>query len=794
MKHKSLLILLLAGGVVLLGAAVALFFILSPGAEPPSPALDLSALTLPPSLEDVSALYPQIAPLLNDAQLGSVYKEFLVAYMEGGREAAMQLAQKRGLFTPDGKNLRVTLVLDTGDNTALVEELRAAGIEVVSAYQDRVNISVPLALIEEQFLAPEGGAGSALIFQQLTQLEHVIAVRMPETRKPEGRTLQEGVTGEGVALIGADAWHAAGFTGAGVRIGVLDLGFSGYEALLGTELPAEVTVNTFGWYDAAEVHGTACAEIIHEVAPEATLFFAWYDGSDAALGEAVQWLREQGVNIISHSVGAVISPRDGTGWGTQLVEETAAEGILWVNSAGNEALVHHRAVFTDEDGDGYHEFTTGDEVMAIYSVDEIEVYLIWQDAWNRPTQDLELLVVNAQGDVLATSEEPQSGEPGQRPAEALWVQTNGKTVYAVVQAYSVTAPVTFDIFVHGGGAEVDLPTISYSVSSPGDAVSALTVGATNWWDDTLADYSSQGPTTDGRLKPDIAAPAGVSGATYGKSAFDGTSASTPHVAGAAALIWQANPGFTRDQVKDYLLANALDFGPAGPDTAFGYGRLHLPAPQPAAVLPPTPITPGAEMPFYPTATPAPYATLEPPTKSPSSGRTSSPAVAVLGWLIGGLGCTGAGLLLAAAVIVVRGGRSRPAPVLPPAAFVHPGSGGPSYGRAEPAPVPPQPATFAPPRPVTPPAAPAPPSPFPPAPAAADLPPTQRVGAAPQPAADAHAGAPVCAVCGATARPGARFCAVCGSPLDFKTPVQLCRRCGAELRPNSRFCPRCGEPV
>lgn len=764
MKPKPLLIVLLSVGLLLLGAAVVLFLVFFRDA-PVSRVPDLSKLTPPPSLAELAEAYPEIAPLLNDAQLDAVYKEFLIAYQEGGREAAAVLAQERGLLTPDGLHLRVTLVLDTEDNTTLTAQLREAGIEVVSAYRDRVNIAVPVALIEAQFM----GQDHAAIFQQLTELEHVIAVRLPETRKPDSFNPGGRILGEGVTLVGADAWHAAGFTGAGLRIGVLDLGFAGYEALLDVELPATVSLETFGWYDAAEVHGAACAEIIHEVAPEATLFFAWYDGSDAALGEAVEWLRAQRVNIISHSVGAVVSPRDGTGWGTQLVDEAAAEGILWVNSAGNEALAHHRATFTDTDGNGYHEFSRGEEALPVYSLDEVELYLVWEDDWRRPVQDLELLVLDAQGNVLATSEDAQDGTPGQRPAEIAWVRTDGDTVYAVVQSYVVSRDVTFDIFVHGSGAEVAQPSSRYSVSSPGDAVNAFTVGATNWWDDRLAEYSSQGPTTDGRLKPDLAAPAGVSGATYGQSAFDGTSASAPHVAGVAALVWQAHPEFSRQQVADFLRANALDFGPAGPDTGFGYGRLQLPVAPQSAVMPPTPTAPAVAPAPLPTSTPAPFATLEAPSAAPP--EASSAGLALLGWAIGGLGCAGAGLLLTAVVVVVRG--RRPAPVPSPLVY--------------PVPV----------RPAAPPARPALPLQMP---SSLELPPTERPvpgpgpSAGPKPVVEAPRAVQVCAVCGVAARPGARFCAACGSPLDFKSPVRFCRCCGTGLHPNSRFCPKCGTGV
>ena len=46
------------------------------------------------------------------------------------------------------------------------------------------------------------------------------------------------LTTEGVAASGADRWQEAGFYGQGVKIGIIDVGFGGYEELIGTELPA----------------------------------------------------------------------------------------------------------------------------------------------------------------------------------------------------------------------------------------------------------------------------------------------------------------------------------------------------------------------------------------------------------------------------------------------------------------------------------------------------------------------------------------------------------------------------
>jgi subtilisin family serine protease len=85
-----------------------------------------------------------------------------------------------------------------------------------------------------------------------------------------------------------------------------------------------------------------------------------------------------------------------------------------------------------------------------------------------------------------------------------------------------------------------------SITDPGNAESAITVGATHRRDAHtygVSYFSSRGPTGDGRLKPDLVAPGEKILSTVPDNAddrLDGTSMAAPHVSGAAALIMERN--------------------------------------------------------------------------------------------------------------------------------------------------------------------------------------------------------------------------------------------------------------
>lgn len=119
------------------------------------------------------------------------------------------------------------------------------------------------------------------------------------------------------------------------------------------------------------------------------------------------------------------------------------------------------------------------------------------------------------------------------------------------------------------------------ISIPADAFDILTVGAVDN-DRLVANFSSRGPTTDGRVKPDVSAVGlGTIGLDVGGEnvgPINGTSFSSPLVAGLTACLWQLHQDRTAHVIMDAIRRSASQF--SHPDNDLGYGipdfwRAHL---------------------------------------------------------------------------------------------------------------------------------------------------------------------------------------------------------------------------
>ena len=471
----------------------------------------------------------------------------------------------------------VILVPHLGQASASIDtsSLATLGGRVLAQSKSLMRVSVP--------------ASSLLA---VSELPGVRFVRRPYRPHAQQETWSEG----GWSIKAYDnAYDNYYVRGQGVRVAIIDLGFKGARHLSG-DMPARWWSHDFtgeGIYtDDESVHGTACAEIIHDVAPEAEFYL--YKVRDLLdLENAKDRCIQNGVDIISHSMSSLgTGIGDGKGIACDIVNDAADKGILWVNSAGNSAKSHYYQPWSDSDSDGNHNFKDTDETLEFEAEKgtEISVYLTWND-WpeTRDDYNLHLFFSNPSGDpeldLVAKSTNIQSSSGG-KPVEVIEYNAERSGQYHIVVTKSQDARSRrLKIWSLNRNLDFEYSSPERSIGIPADAEGAMSVGAIYYGHYNLgriADYSSRGPTLDGRFKPELVAPTGVSTVSYAPDPYHGTSAAAPHVAGAAALIKSANPSYSRTQLWDALVAATVDIGDQGRDNDSGYGKLVLPIMQVSA--------------------------------------------------------------------------------------------------------------------------------------------------------------------------------------------------------------------
>lgn len=180
--------------------------------------------------------------------------------------------------------------------------------------------------------------------------------------------------------------------------------------------------------------------------------------------------------------------------------------------------------------------------------------------------------------------------------------THGNTTLRNAEANLLTAGVFHSVAAGNSGSGAGTVLSSGDAPPPwfhpqqtqhGGQTAVVTVGATDS-SDTVAYFSSRGPVTwwpdytaaAPLIDPDISGPGvGVISTSWGGGyeSMDGTSMATPHVAGVAALMLDANPYLTVSQIDQIMEQTALDLLPAGKDNATGSGRIDALAAVQAAI-------------------------------------------------------------------------------------------------------------------------------------------------------------------------------------------------------------------
>ena len=544
--------------------------------------------------------------------LGSRLDE-LVASVEAGETKAEQAASGSAVY--NGAPVAVTIYLSgylSGNVDEVVAFLEENGGDPRNAGEDYIEAYVPVPLLGQVSEQPG-----------VTRVREIVPPQPVETF--------QSIIGHGPAVHGSPAWNQTGYSGQGVKVGVIDVGFRGLTSLIGTELPATVQARCYtdigvftqnladceaaepvpdttipecreGVEPVANDHGTIVAESVLDIAPEVELYIA-QPLSLADLQDASEWMASQGVSVINYSVGWFFDgPGDGTSPSSvsplKTVDQSVASGVIWVNAAGNSGQTAWFGDYSNPDGDRSISFGgQNDEVMDIpvRACRTYRVQLRWEDTWEGASTDLDIYLFNkSTGEIAFSSEDEQSGGVGHVPFEAFSYQFpfDSNDYGLLVSHFGGDAPAWAQVVVWG--TYIEHYTRNGSIENPAESANPgmLAVGAAHWNNvHTIEPYSSRGPTPDGRVKPDVVGAAcGVTARSpldeYNRG-FCGTSQAAPHVAGMAALIRQRFPDYTPAQVASYLKDNAEQRRSPDPNNTWGHGFATLPPPDGTA--PPVPV-------------------------------------------------------------------------------------------------------------------------------------------------------------------------------------------------------------
>ena len=501
----------------------------------------------------------------------------------------------------DDQPVLVTFYIEASRVDEVREYLEENGIFVRNVGEDYIEAHVPPSQL-----------GAASERPGVLHVNTVVPVLPPQPTS--ANDFNPAVISQGVGIHGADAWHGVGFRGENVKVGVIDSGFEGFARLQGTELPRNVVARCYfttarapsSLLSDCEVngsHGTTVAETLSDVAPNVTLYIA----NPLTTGDfrsASDWMTGQGVTVINLSGSwTPRNPGDGTSPFSnaplKTVDRAVAGGAVFITSGGNAGRRVWYGIFADPDGDRWHNFN--DQVEAnqftVTESKKVSAFVRWDGDWGREDCDLDLALVRVDTStptLIAIAEDFQDGSVNRYPAE--YVAANvppGVYSLSLWNAQCAAMPAWIQLFLWGteGGPEELLyhsPGRHIAEPAEGRNPGMMAVGATHWWDtQQVADYSSRGPTIDGRVKPDITGVTCTPTLTSppvtlpdGSTLYPtcGTSHASPHVAGLAALVKQRFTNYRPNSIAHYLKQNAAERGSAGADNTWGYGLAGLPDP------------------------------------------------------------------------------------------------------------------------------------------------------------------------------------------------------------------------
>jgi hypothetical protein len=582
------------------------------------------------------------------------------------REAIAQGVQALEVYLPDQTKDGVAVDVRAQVSQGLLNQLIGLGAQImdVSARYENIRLRIDLTKIESiaalpqvRHIMPKQEAltqrvdvldlPAATTAAPLTGLERVNrakarkiqdrAALIASVRTALGQSQDGPITNVGSQESQGDWKHNAvaarsrfGVSGAGVKVGVLSDGVTSLTSSqgLGDLGPVTVLPGQAGSGD----EGTAMLEIIHDLAPNAQLYFATAFTSISSFAQNIRDLRTAGCDIIVDDVGyfAETPFQDGqTGTSStnggvviQSVKDVTAAGALYFSSAANSGNKNDAQSGTWEgdyvdggpagapitgitgESGNLHDFGGGQlyDVMTVGSGNPISLH--WSDPLGSAANDYDLFRLDSTGaTVLAVSNAVQDGTPGDDPFEIMSGAGSGNNNQRIVILNYLGTQAGRFFHLDTNRARLGTSTAGNThghaaTSAPysfGVAATSAQINGLNPFNNThvIETFSSDGPrhiffmqdgtaitpgnfsSTGGSTlqKPDLTAADGVSVTGVGgfPNPFFGTSAAAPHAAAIAALIKSRNLALTQAQIKAALFASAIDIEGAGVDRDSGVG-------------------------------------------------------------------------------------------------------------------------------------------------------------------------------------------------------------------------------
>jgi hypothetical protein len=559
-------------------------------------------------------------------------------------------------------NIVVDMVANVTDS--LLQQLAAAGAQVLNKNVELRSIRAIIAPNQMEgiaaspdviFISPKQGSSTEYIQPPAPVGNSLLRLNLAPGFEKRAASIQRQlamlmfstpgtpITWQGSVGTEGDLTHQAldargsfGINGAGLKIGVLSDGVTSFALSQATgDLPPTCgtppCLTVLSGQAGAGDEGTAMMEIIHDMVPGASLFFATADNSITSFAANIRALQAAGCQIIVDDVfyfvetpfqdgqtAAVVSTSQG-GVVTQAVNDVVAAGAFYFSSAGNEGGLDAGTSGTFE-GDfvpqaaasplptgNVHNFGSGNGFDTITSPGEQVVGLFWSDPLGGSGNDYDLYLLNSTGaSILGASTNIQNGT--QDPVELIGSANVINNNRLVVFQHTGAANRFFHLVLFRGRLAVATSGETHGHSAASGAYTvAATPAATSAGAPTpngpfpnpftsasqTEFFSSDGlrhiffngdssaitpgnfSATGGSVlnKPDITAADGVSVTGVGGfgSPFFGTSAAAPSAASVAALVLSAKPTITAAQMHTALTSTAIDIMAPGFDRDAGNG-------------------------------------------------------------------------------------------------------------------------------------------------------------------------------------------------------------------------------